>query len=160
MSHAQAIIIIYATTICMYVHDVYVRMYVCAYVCICVHVCMCRCMCVRMCMHVAYWFEISSADQEVLGSVLNRCYYCSLSDNLTNIAPLHQAELDHEHPYHNPQGMSFAHRRMCSINTGHLCCAQAFQYWTAVTMKMAAVGYAVCLMCVAHRGGRYTGISS
>ena len=60
----------------------------CMYVYIRVHVCMCRCMCVRICMHVAYWFEISSADQEVLGSVLNRCYY-----NLTNVAPLHQGEL-------------------------------------------------------------------
>ena len=85
MSHAQAVIIIYVTTICMYVHDVYVRMYVYAYVCIYVLVCMCRCMCVHICMHVAYWFEISSADQEVLGSVLNRYYY--------NIVPLHQAEL-------------------------------------------------------------------
>ena len=71
MSHAQAIII-YATTIYMYVHEVYVRMYVYALVYICVHVCMRRCMCVCICMHVAYWFEISSADEEVLSSVLNR----------------------------------------------------------------------------------------
>ena len=62
---------------CTYIYIyIYICMYVFAYVCICVHVCMCRCMCVRICMHVAYWFEISSADQEVLviGSVLNRCY--------------------------------------------------------------------------------------
>ena len=39
---------------------------------------------------------------------------------------------------------------MCSINTEHLCGVQAFQYWTAMTMKMAAVGYAVCLMCVSR----------
>ena len=69
----------------------------CTYVCMCMHLCvyvyMCVCVYVYVCMHVAYWFEISSADQEVLGSVLNRCYYCSLSNNLTNVAPLHQAEL-------------------------------------------------------------------
>ena len=77
----------------MYVHDVYICMYVYAFVCVCVHVCMCVRICMYVCMHVAYWFEISSADQEVLGSVLNRCYYCSLSNNLTNVAPLHQAKL-------------------------------------------------------------------
>ena len=73
----------------MYVHNVYICMYVYVFVCTCVHVCMC----VHICMHIAYWFEVSSPDQEVLGSVLNRCYYCSLSNNLTNVAPLRQAKL-------------------------------------------------------------------